>query len=187
MTRAMPFAALLLVACGGGGDDDEIVADGPLDCEWFADEGNCWAETTANANDACQPPDEDGVLTSDHGSCSFSDGTVITFAQPLDLEGDGPDDWDFTVASPSGSSCRFVSDDDGVALTVDGDTAAQTLDGTDAYMECPDGSIYGPASAFALLECDWSTLPGHSWSNGPTSVSFSLLGEPTLSFSCSEG
>lgn len=182
MRTTLPLLPLL-VACGGGGDD-EIVADGPLTCDWFDDDTNCWATTRAEAGATCNPPQASvGTLDATNTTCTFDDGTVITFAQPLVLTGDGPEDWDFRIDGPGGS-CTFVSNDDGILLEVDGTTVEETLDGLDVYMTCPDGSVWGPAGAFDLFECDWSNLPGHShsWSEGY--VAFSLLGEGGLTFQC---
>jgi len=190
------LALWLVVACGGGSEGDgaddptqastEVETDGPLDCEWLAEPDNCWATTHDAAIDACEPPEEEGMLSADHSLCTFSDGTTITFDEPLNLEGDsGPDDIDLTITSGT-STCRFVSNVDAVALTVDDQTAANTYDGFTSYMECPDGSVYGPADAFDLLECDWNNLPGSIYSWTSTSITFGLLGEEALTFSCAE-
>jgi hypothetical protein len=185
LARIAPLA-LLLVACGDGNgtDDDDPVADGPLDCAWFEGD-NCWRDQLALATVTCALPDEEGLLAPTHDRCTFADGTEVIFYSDLNLEGDGPEEADLEVRTPGGSSCRLVATDE-LSLTVDETVVQQQLDGLDVYMECPDGAVYGPIGAFELLECDWSDLPGYSWSYTADSIQFATLGDDGLSFSCSE-
>jgi len=193
-----PWLCLVALACGGGstgsGDDDDddddddaattdTVTAEPLDCAWFEGD-NCWRDSQDEVTAKCQPPDEQGLLDPSHTSCTFSDGTRITFGEPLNLDGDGPEDWDLSIIGPSGTTCRIVSDDEGLMVSVDGSTTRQTVDGMTFDIECPDGSVHGPGG-LELIECGLENLPGtvSSWTS--TAVSFGFLGDG-LSFFCAE-
>lgn len=190
--RPTLFAAALftLVACGKDDTDDTEELEDTLTCDYLASDDNCWT-TTAEAGGECVDSEEEGVFNADLSQCTFTDGTVIDFGGPLPLAEGLPDEYLFhiTVTAPSGSTClEYVEAEMGATLTVQGEVVDVAYSGFQTMdMTCPDGEGVHTGSVWDLLDCEAGMfgLPGHSWSESPTSLWFGLLGpEDAFHFTC---
>jgi hypothetical protein len=166
---------------GSGGPQGEAV-----DCSWFAQPDNCWAQTVAKAT-ACAPPgiitddpnipNNVGVFASDRLSCTYDEGVTVTFAEPVPNP-DSPEMlpfadyvWDFVVNDPSGAPCvsRSENEEPFTIHLAEGDFSMGLVGPPEAFeyqISCPDGSQYHIPYA-TLSEC-WT-----GFDNGPAAGFFS--------------
>ena len=57
----------------------------PIDCHFFGETNNCWAETAHRAA-SCTDPSLSGVISADRESCVYPDGSMALFDPPLPAE-----------------------------------------------------------------------------------------------------
>jgi len=160
-------------------------SDPPLDCAWLAGD-NCW-KMTASAAASCLPDSNvSGTFSPDRKTCTYASGATVSFATapvlPL------PDDptWDFTVSNGGTACLHYVENTSGISLTVAGQTFHEAPVGSMGLaITCPDGKRYSTDNAFSLLACGGSLLggglPGNTWSDSSTAISFGLIGTSTTS------
>lgn len=182
-------AASGLLGCSQEEDDAEA-----LSCEFF-EADNCWREALLEAA-ACVPGSEDrGMFNADLTSCTYADGSTVTFDEPAQVPQGDEVLWDFTVSTPSAEACASFYDDTelgsgsgSIELTTASGTVTESLVGTTLTVTCPEGDRYR-GSSFSLLQCDdlFTDLPGRSTAWSDTSLSFSLSGtgeDPLPIFAC---
>ena len=162
---------VLVTGCG-----EELIGV-EIGCEWF-EGNNCWKESLA----ACQTCAHDerfkGTLSLDGSRCSFTDGTEITFNNPVDISNIKDHLWDFEIKK-NGTFCMSFSEpnyDKRVLITSLG-TYTEQLKNIGVQFTCPDGNNYQVQSANALGTCEdyQNILPGVSIAWDPD-IRFSFLG-----------
>jgi hypothetical protein len=177
----MRFVLILaLAACGSSQD---------LTCALLADPNNCWAQASL-AMAACVPARATpATLAADRGSCTFTDGVVVTFDAPLptsllDFHGVS-----FTVTANGAMCGRFV--DQGMNkldLSAGAQSATAQLHPDHTFeLACGNGTSY--AADFDLLfTCQ---APARAPTDGfdvPTQTSFtfslSSVSTPGTLFTC---
>lgn len=188
-------AVVVGMGCSSGGGGSGGAASASLDCAWLAGD-NCWKSSLAEAA-ACLPPKtETGTLSADMKTCTYASGPVVTFDAALTLPLPADPTWSFTVTS-SGQPCLRYQDaaNAGFTVSVNGRAFTETSSGLGLRVTCPDGKAYANSNAFDLLNCPTDggflgDLPGNSWSDSTTSVSFTLInganGMSASAFSCSK-
>ena len=160
-------------------------SDPPLDCAWLASD-NCWKMTASSAASCLPDSTTSGTFSADKKTCTYASGPVVTFATAVTLPLPDNPTWDFTVSN-SGQAClHYVENASGaVTLTVSGKTFSEAAMGSMGLaVTCPDGKRYSTDNAFNLLACGGnflSGLPGSSWSDSSTAVSFGLISTSTSS------
>jgi hypothetical protein len=171
--------------CGGGASGG---SSSSLDCAYLAGD-NCW-KTTATAATSCLPASSEvGTLSADLSTCTFASGDVVTFSPALTLPLPDSPSWNFTVKTSAGTTClAYQENSTGVfTLTVQGQTVKETTPGQlGIALSCPDGTAYSNSNGFSLLDCNdggllGGGLPGSTWSDTSSSVSFGLLATSTTS------
>jgi hypothetical protein len=185
------------VGCSGGSsgsaDGATTTGSGALDCTW-TEGNNCW-KTTAAAATSCLPPvGEDGALSADNSTCTYTSGAVITFDPPLVFPMPSDPNFNFTITTGGQVCLQYADTSAGFTLTVGGQTVTEKLAGVGIDVSCPDGTSYATSNGLNLLDCDGGTLgglPGREWSSGTTSLSLGLLNTSMSStelelFSCAK-
>lgn len=186
-----------LVSIGTGCSSSDSKGGASLDCAWL-DSDNCW-KTTASAATGCLPPSgERGVLNADNSKCSYASGAVVTFASPLVLPVPDRPTWDFTISNGEQTCLQYQETGAGFKLTVGGQTVKEGSSGPlGLQIECPGGATYSDSNAFELFSCGadggslFGGLPGNTYFDSTTSLSFGLLGTSAMSgelelFNCSK-
>ena len=185
--RATPSAALLLAAlftaCG-----PELLGE-EIGCDWFSGD-NCWKASLEAAAGCFHADDDKGVLAADGRSCTFPDGTEISFHETVDLAHLDTMRWDFSITS-NGQFCLSFREPDAETReleTVLGTYREEVINSGLQYT-CPSGQRYKVLRANNLLSCDdWkSILPGVQVLWSETGLSFSFKGGPqgtTSVFAC---
>ncbi len=140
---------LLVAACGGlratsadeGGDGTQMDA---LDCAWVESQ-NCWRDAV-DATRSCVP-DEDltATLSADRLSCTYDDGSEVTFDRPVAADPIDTD-WSFELRT-NGQSCVSYTDTSvgaDAALEVVTSAGLIHMEGSydDLTVTCPDGSAF---------------------------------------------
>ena len=171
---------------GGNGAGGNGAGADTLDCAWLASD-NCW-KTTATSASSCLPPSaETGALNAGNTSCSYASGAVVTFTQPLVLPVPDSPTWNFTIANNGQTCLHYQETQAGFALTVGSQAVKEG--GTGAFgleLTCPGGASYSNSNALGLLNCDsdggiFGGLPGNTYSDTDTSLTFGLIGTSTTS------
>jgi hypothetical protein len=162
-------------------------SSGSLDCTYLESSNNCWKTTFAAASSCLPPAGAQGVLSADNKTCTYSTGQVVTFDQALSLPlpQQPQPTFNFTM-SKNGADCfRFQEpSSQEFSMKTSGGTAQDNGAGGVLTLTCPDTSSYSSSNGLALLSCEGglADLPGTTWSSGPTSVTFGLIGVgPTAS------
>jgi hypothetical protein len=172
-------AVALAAACGAcGGSKD-------LTCDLLADPQNCWASAAAQAA-ACVGTGS-ATLSADRTTCTWPDGSHVTFDAPLPTDTSQLDHLTFDVTGPN---CSWHFTDtfmNRMELTVAGKTEVSTLHPDHTFeLLCDDGTSY---------ETDFSTLftcqaPARAPTDGfeatATGFSFTIsaVNAPTPLFTC---
>jgi hypothetical protein len=160
-------------------------SDPPLDCAWLASD-NCW-KMTASAAVSCLPDSTTfGTFSADKKTCSYAGGAVVTFATPVTLPLPSSPTWDFTLTNGGQTCLRYVeTNSGGLTLTVNGKSFSEAPMGSMGLsVTCPDGKRYSTDNAFNLLACGGNFLnglPGSSWFDSSTALSFGLISTSTAS------
>jgi hypothetical protein len=128
---------------------------------------NCW-KTTLEPAKACLPAKTDppGKLSADNTTCTFANGTIVTFDSPLALpipQGSMPA-WNFSVTN-NGGPCLRVQQSDATheVVTSAAGTVRVAGDANTFNIACPDGTSYSSSTGdvFSLLAtCDAGLLAG---------------------------
>lgn len=178
---ALWAAAVLGVGLFWGCSDDAGVPGEEVGCEWF-DGYNCWKQNVEAAAACAHDSTEDGTVIAGGTTCSFSDGTVIEFAHPMDLDNMDNYEWVFDITI-SGVPCMSYSNPDvgPLELTTTEGTYTERMYGASLGITCPDGSQYKVPEALTILECPGALeiLPGHIATWSQTEFRFSLHGRDT--------
>ncbi len=160
-----------LFGCGGGPKE--------ISCDWFEGD-NCWKKSVAAAV-ACIPTGETGVLSADRTSCSYSDNTLVTFANAVPETAPGSYAWDLSITK-GGATCASFLD---LTSNGGGDFRLETSlgvfrkdgdnpnEGSNVVFTCPDGEYQ--IDFLDALDCV-DSFPGFGASATPTSASLSFLG-----------
>ena len=171
----------LVSSCSGGGGAD-------LTCEYLSDPDNCWAAAAAEAK-ACLPASaQAGLLAADRSSCSFSDGTVVVFDDPLPDDTEDLERFGFTIERDGAFCASFVDTfENRMELTGSGPTVVSQLHpGSRFEVDCGDGHSY-EADFGLLFECAAGTQPTDGFFVAPDEVTFMILSvnTPGQLFRCS--
>jgi hypothetical protein len=184
VARLAPLAALVLAACSSSGSSAVT-----LDCAYLASADNCWKQSVAAAATCVPSASAVGTLSADKKTCTYADGTVVTFDPAFDPTAKSGS---FTITS-GGKQCLHFQGQEGAGLTLTTSlgTFQEAVTGVGGVtLTCPDGSAHA-GDGFSLLSCpsdggSFGGLPG-TQTNSSTSPTFSLLNGPTgtlLLFSC---
>jgi hypothetical protein len=192
-SAAAAAAVIALVACSSDGSSSGG-SGGSLDCGWLASD-NCW-KTTAAVGCFDMKGDAPGTLSADNKTCTYANGKVVTFEQPLVLPIPTGATWSFTVTA-NGQQCLTFKkpNNDTMELTTSAGTVNETNSSVGLTVTCPNGTSYNapPATELSLFKCDGGLLsfPGSEWSSSSagtsTTVDFSLVGtrgDTSLVFTC---
>jgi hypothetical protein len=175
--RVVVLAAL--AACGGSSD---------LTCAQLADPMNCWAKAAAEATSCIAMHATPGTLSADRTSCTWSDGTTVTFDQALPTSTTALDHLTFDVAGP-GCSWSFTDTfHNHMELTVGLKTETATLANGTFTLGCDDGTSYSTAFNTLFTCAAPARAPTDGFDVEPTSVSFTIsaVGAPAPLFTCTQ-
>lgn len=167
-------ACFLAPACSGSSE---------LTCDVLADPSNCWNQAAAAAY-ACVSSTEIGVLASDRLSCSYSDGTLITFDEALPQRTDevrNLDSLGFTVLSGGTQCARFVDTlNNRLEIEAGGASAVGELLGGEFTLSCGDGSSFSTEFG-TLFDCEGNgvTAPTDGFQVEPSSFEFFIRADVT--------
>jgi hypothetical protein len=162
---------LLALSSFGCSSDDE--GGEPIDCSWFA-APNCWKEVVDAAYACANAPE--GTFDAARSQCTGTDVNV-TFAAPVptNLSNDETYRWDVKV-SRAGTQCVHVVETEmGLDVLSSAGQVRQGVEGNNMILHCPDGSRYS-IDAFAALGCGFDALPGYSWVQLSSSLTYELMG-----------
>lgn len=168
---------LPLAACSSSSD---------LTCALLASPSNCWAAATTQAAACLAMHATPGALSADRTSCTWSDGSMVTFDQALPQSTTELDHLAFTVTAPG---CTWSFDDtfmNDMALTVAGKTESSELSDGTLDLICAGGPTYS-ASLDTVASCAApARVPTDGFDVEPTSFSFTLsaVNAPTPLFTC---
>jgi len=155
-----------------------------IGCGWFEDD-NCWKQSVETAYQCLPDSELKGTLNSEATSCTYEDGTEITFKSPIQFE-NFDYEWDFEITK-NDELCMAFDEKNRVKLTTSIGVFEETSD-SNVHISCPNGKEY-KINGFKMLECDWSSLPGSSSSAFNSSANFSFMGageENKTVFNCSQ-
>jgi hypothetical protein len=126
---------LVLAGCGGAGHAE-------LTCAMLADPNNCWAAAAAEATNCLAMHATTGVLSADRTTCTWSDGSTLTFDVPLPMTTMDLDHLSFTVNAP-GCSWSFTDTFmNRMELTVGGEREVSQLHPDHTFeLACHDGTM----------------------------------------------
>jgi len=154
-----------------------------INCEWFADNGNCWRAGLRSFSSSLPAQTEQGSLSADGKLCTYDGDYEVVFINPIPIDklGDrnGLKDfkWDFE-ARLGGDFLMSYRDPDDASLLV------QTPQGTflleaqygGVVITCPSQTQYNVPIASLLQTCPSETLPGKVTTWDLTGVTFVLRG-----------
>lgn len=177
MTSSGRFLGLLLTLASAGCVDSSGSATGigtPVTCEWFAGD-NCWKTTAAEAN-ACIESGTTGTLSSDWLTCSYENGTQISFgtSPATSMADDYLWDFDITTAGRSCASYVDFGNNTGFSLETASGEFREDIVGGQMNISCPNGQQF-TMPALGALSCLTQGLPGTAWSNSESFASFSFM------------
>jgi hypothetical protein len=168
-------ALMASLACGSSTNDK------PLDCAWLTSSANCYQSVSAPAQ-SCLPTGT-GTFSADMTSCTWADGSAVTFetAVTLPLPEDGLPS--FSVTHGQSPCIKIHRDPAGgtFAVTTSAGTFTETNTSTALTFTCPDGVNYSSESPLSLFSCksdaslSFGGMPGDSFSSSANSVSYGLL------------
>jgi hypothetical protein len=147
---ASPVDASLDVATDAAFDAPETTAEtGVLDCTWVSDASNCWRTFVAGVDGCLGNPvgaSVRGSLATDGKSCTYpAPGRTIEFAvAPAPFGGPDRAERDF-VAKVGTTTCLHYVEHAAVAgfsATSSAGTLTFTVVGSEATVQCPDGTRY---------------------------------------------
>lgn len=178
---ALGTILLLGIAALGVGCKDEGAGNGDavaMDCAWLSG-SNCWKDSLAAAQ-LCLPADtEEGIFDAIHGSCTYADGTLVSFVEP---------GWDVVVSRDGVTCLAFVELNPGYRL----ETSAGVLEfeATDpaepVTCHCPDGSQATTPDYQSLYQCDGfiDSLPSITTSSNYLELNGGPNNEPVMVYNC---
>jgi len=176
---AVASIAVGAFACGNG--NSSASGGNALTCSWL-DGSNCFKTTIAAAMSCLPAPDAQGTLSADGKTCSYSDGHLVTFDQPVTLPPTDAELGNFTITD-DGVACFGWAEPSTGNFTVktSAGTFSQTTTGAVISMVCPDGTTWstsGPSADLALISCDGGANenPGLGSLSSASSVSVLLDG-----------
>lgn len=166
---ALAWLLLLVPACGGSSE---------LTCELLEDPGNCWAQAAAAAAD-CLPGGASGVLSVDRASCSYPDGTLILFVDPLPYDNMDLERFGFSIET-DGSTCASFIDtfENRMELEAGGHSAVAELRAGKFKLSCGNGKSY-QADFDLLFECAPGSGPTDGFEVSADQVFFSIVSVAT--------
>jgi hypothetical protein len=175
----VPSVILFAAACGG---PDELT------CELLADPENCWA-VAAEELAACMPARATpAVMAADRGSCTFSDGVVVVFDDPLPMDNLELEGLGFTVEVDGAPCGRFVDTfNNRMELTGSSETVVSELHpGSLFHLHCGQGDF---ETAFdTLFTCAGEGIPAPTDGFEVTATTFQFtitsVTTPGTLFSC---
>lgn len=172
--RVVVLAAL--AACGGSND---------LTCKQLADPSNCWAKAASEATACIAMRTTPGSFAADRSSCTWSDGTMVTFDAPLPNATMDLDHLSFDVTGPACSWSFTDTFHNHMELTVGDKTETATLANGTFTLGCDDGTDY--STAFSnLFKCSPAPAPTDGFSVTATMFQFTIsaANAPTPLFTC---
>jgi hypothetical protein len=195
-TAAVASIAVGAFACGSGNGNSSGGSGNALTCSWL-NGSNCFKTMIAAAMSCLPPANAQGTLSADGKTCSYSDGHVVAFAQPVTLPPSGSQTSNFAVTD-NGVTCLSWAQPSTGNFTVktSAGTFRQTTTGAVISMICPDGTTFstsGPSGDLALISCDGGGANENPGLGGTVSSAHAVSvlldgtgagGEPTL-FTCS--
>ena len=122
-----------LAGCGGSSD---------LTCKQLADPNNCWAKAAASATACIAMNSTPGLLSADRTTCTWSDGTSVTFDVPLPNATTDLDHLSFDVTGPACSWSFTDTFHNHMELTVGDKTETASLTNGTFTLACDDGTDY---------------------------------------------
>ncbi|HEY3359607.1 MAG TPA: hypothetical protein VGQ83_40530 [Polyangia bacterium] len=173
MRPALARAALLLLPLALLSCDPDHGAE--VSCTWFADD-NCWRQSLDAAQACAADPGTTGTLSADGSQCTFPDGTLIVFENPVDLA--NMEGWELHLTiTRSGADCLQLDERQagGVTLTTSLGTFREEVSNTEVDLTCPDLTKVH-IEALALLGCGFENLPGVLTGWSATSLTVGLAG-----------
>ncbi len=153
--------ALALVMLAGCPDWGTVPPPKPLTPDYLADPGNCWAVAVAQLA-ACMPlRGSSAKLSADRSTCTFADGVVVTFEQPVPLDAPEAGLFAWHVDSPTVGECGRVAADlgaDGRFAGSSGSTLAVSAQ-TDASVTIYPNDVYELACGYGNAATTYATTP----------------------------
>lgn len=147
------FAGVVLGCAGDAGGGGSGAA---LDCAYLAGPDNCWKAQLAVVKACTVPRNASGRLSADRRVCTYDDGHVITFDEPLAVPVDSDHEHHLTVNNGGADCVRFDgANAKGVSIRTSAGTVklGPTGSGTSAVLTCPDGSTHATSDVLSLARC----------------------------------
>ncbi len=152
------FCVALVLGCSSGGGSN---ASCPLQAE------TCWNSAVTEAQ-ACVPTTM-GVLGADNQTCTFDDGTVVLFDDPLTFPIPVASTNISVTVTKAGTQCARLVEDDGIAnVTLTTQSGAHRI----------QTSLSG-----VTLTCGDGTKMVTKWSDCRVEGSYDTTGQPAATFS----
>lgn len=173
--RVVVLAAL--AACGGSND---------LTCKQLADPNNCWAKATTEATACIAMRTTPGLFAADRTTCTWSDGTTVTFDAPLPIQTTDLDHLSFDVTGPACSWSFTDTFHNHMELTVGNKVETSTLANGTFTLGCDDGTDYS-TDFNNLFKCAApARAPTDGFDLSATMFQFTLsaVNAPTPLFTC---
>lgn len=122
-----------------------------------------------------------GTFDATNTVCTYSDGTTVTFDQPLTIPipVDTPPEWSFTIARGGTTCVRYERTAIKRTFTVMEQTYSDMAVGeAGIQVSCPDGTIYKTDDESTVTACPGAStlVPREAFFSDTTSVSMELYG-----------
>jgi len=184
MTNRLVVAGIAVAAgCGGGNTGAHA-----LDCAWATSDQNCWLALVDDIAVCAVPADAVGAFDPTRTRCTYAEGWVVDFDEPVPAAADGAYPWRFTVSHDGVACVRYANTSTEVGtVDLDVESGGQLVHAEGSLAEprytltCPDGSDYTTTDPYSVLTCGGPrqyTLPVLTFSTGGSDVTLAIpLGE----------
>ncbi len=180
--------ALVLISAVSLGCGDDLSGE-EIGCDWLTG-ANCWKASLQAVTECLPPVEEKGTLSADGRSCSYTQGHLLTFRRPVDMQRLDQQVWDFTLEK-DGQSCLSLSEpsETKLVLTTPLGTFLEEAKNMGVQFTCPDGKQYKILDARNMLLCEnyQQHIPGvlTGWDEREVAFSFAGSGGAALRiFTC---
>ncbi len=183
----------LWLSCGQDSGENNLPGE-EINCEWFADNGNCWRKSLKAFSSLLPQDNTTGVLAQDGKKCTYDDGIEITFVNPIDTTDlSNPDAlrgfaWDMEIHKGGDFIAAYREPNTYTIILQSslGEFKLESISGS-VIISCPSGDQYNVPMAGLLASCPGENLPAKktTWdSNGVTFTLRGTGGSDILLFNC---
>lgn len=174
----------ILSGCGGDGGGAQA-----LDCAWASSDQNCWLALVDHVATCAVPAEATGVFDATRTRCTYAEGWVVDFDEPVPTAASGTYPWRFTVSHDGTPCVRYASAaTEPGTVDLDVESGGQLVQATGSLADsrytltCPDGASYTTTDPYSVLTCSGGPrdylLPVLTYGTSGSQISLSIpLGE----------